>query len=135
MYCSKYIIEIPYKSIIQSNTRYHTQNLIVETPDIRSVVRNNTRHHVDFFLSKFRWTNFFTVILWEWLILNCYYKKQCNSLQVTPWITRTLKPWITIHSSSTQAKFSEKLTYLAPWYGHLRACQVVRNVSISENLA
>ena len=41
------------------------------------------------------------------------------------------------HSFSTYAKFSEKLTFLTPWYPMLRtcACQGVRNVSFSENFA
>ena len=40
------------------------------------------------------------------------------------------------HSFSTYAKFSEKLTFLAPWYTHVTcAYQGVRNNNFSENFA
>ena len=41
------------------------------------------------------------------------------------------------HWFSTYAKFSEKPTFLTPWYVHVHTCvyQGVRNVSFSENVA
>ena len=43
------------------------------------------------------------------------------------------------HSFSTSAKSSEKLTFLSPWYAHIRthtcAYQGIRNASFSENFA
>ena len=41
-----------------------------------------------------------------------------------------------VHPFSTYTKFSEKLTFLTPWYAHIRVrIREVRNVSFSENFA
>ena len=81
------------------------------------------------------------LVMHYWIIIWVRIQKSKKSYQGSH-VVNGLQPH-TIHISnqlrghplSTYATFSEKLTFLTPWYAHVRAYQGVRNVSFSENIA
>ena len=64
-----------------------------------------------------------------WLFYNIMHERVKTYIMKTSLILRG-------HPLSTYIKFSEKLTFLTPWYAHVRcAYQEVKSVSFSENFA
>ena len=88
-----------------------TTSCFASTFSIEYVAWNLTQVNINLipYIFHWCWLKHFTKNVvshtWHWLLL--------LSFSQTP-------PWITDHPLSTYAKFSEKLTFLTPWYAHVR---------------